>query len=141
MKKIIRKPYLFFLALIPLVVLAGIFNKDGAIDFNIYATYIVISIWHVSMFSAVFFFLIFVNYYSLFIMKKPVKRILTVLHIVLQVIALFPLLYVIFTSKIERNFVETIDMNVLLVLGFVVFLLASLIHFINFFISLLGKKQ
>ena len=141
MKKIIRKPHLFFLFLVPLVVISGILNKEGTIDLNIYATYIVINVWHMSIFSAVFFFLIFINYYALFMIKKPPKKILTVLHIILQLIALVSLFYVSFTSETKRDFSETIDMNALLVLGFVIFLLASFIHLINFFVSLLSKKQ
>jgi hypothetical protein len=49
--------------------------------------------------------------------------------------------YVFFTADVKRDYTETVDMNAILVLGFMVFIMASFIHLINFFVGLLGKKQ
>lgn len=141
MKKIIDRPHLLFLALVPIVFISGLLNRESTIDVNIYATYIVMDIWSLSVFSTVFLFLIFINYYALHAIKKPAKRILTVLHIVLQVIALIPLFYVFFTADTKRNFTQTIDMNAILILGFMIFIVASFVHLVNFFVSLISKKQ
>lgn len=141
MRKIIHKPHLFFLALVPIVFLSGLLNRESTIDVNIHATYIVMDIWALSVFSTVFFFLIFINYYALHAIKKPAKRILSIIHIVLQIIALIPLFYIFFTADTKRDYAQTVDMNIIFVLGFVVFIMASFVHLINFFASLLGKKQ
>jgi len=141
MIKIIRNPHWFFLALVPIVFLSGLLNRDATIPFNISATYIVVDIWSISVFSVVFFFLIFINYYALHAIKKPAKRILTIIHIFLQVIALIPLFYIFFTADMKRDYAQTVDMNIIFVLGFVVFIVASFVHLINFFVSLLSKKQ
>lgn len=141
MKKFFRNPHWFFLALVPLVLLSGLLNREASITVNISATYFLIDVWSMSIFSMVFFFLIFINYYALHAIKKPAKLILSIIHMVLQIIAIIPLFYVFFTADVKRDYTETVDMNVILVLGFMVFIMASFIHLINFFVSLLGKKQ
>ncbi len=141
MRKIIDKPQLFFLWLIPVVLIAGLLNKGDNALFNYHDIYFLMDVWYISIFSAVFFFLIFINYYVLISNKKPLKSTLTKLHIVLQVIALIPLLYFFFISDTETRTAEYLKIDLMIVLSFFVFMLATVIHFINFFISLLSKKQ
>jgi heme A synthase len=140
-KKIITKPQLFFLSLIPIVLIAGLLNKGDNALFIYEDIYIVMDVWYISILSAVFFFLICINYYVLTSNKKPLKSTLTILHIVLQFIVFIPLLYYFFVSGPDYNGVDGFDTNLMISLAFLVFLLATVIHFINFFISLLSKKQ
>lgn len=141
MRKIISKPHYFFVFLAVITLLCGVLNKDAVIPFAFYGTIIDIDITTVTVFSVLFFVLISVNYASLKIIKKPVKKGLTLAHIILQTIALIPYYYFIFQSDIPRTYEEVNAINSILLVAFVVFLIATIIHLINFLLSLLAKKD
>ena len=141
MKKIIRKPQVFFLPIALLSLIIGLLNKDDSILVSFYTSYAEVSVWSVSVFTAVFLILISVNYFSLTLTGKSPKKILTILHIVFQSIALIPLFYFSVTADLERTDVQIIQMNSILIIAFLVFLFASLLHIINFIASLISKKD
>ena len=141
MKKIINKPHIFFIFLAVITLLCGILNKDAVIKVAAYGALIDLKIWTVSIFSVLFFILISVNYGSLYIIKKPAKKGLTIAHIVLQIIALIPFFYFIFQSDVPRTYEEYSAVNIILILAFVIFILATVIHLINFVMSLIAKKD
>lgn len=141
MKKIIRKPQVFFLPIALLSLIIGLLNKDDSILVSFYTSYAEISVWSISVFTAVFLILISVNYFSLTLTGKSPKKVLTLLHIIFQTIALIPLFYFCVTADLEKTEVQIIKMNSILLLAFLVFLFASLLHIINFIASLISKKD
>lgn len=140
-QKVIHKPHLFFLWLVPIILLAGYLNRDNTILFNVHDIYLLIDVWHMSLLSSIFFGLVCINYYLLASNQKRLNTTLTKIHLSLQVIVLIPLLFYFFTPEADRSIEGSIDMNMILGLSFFIFLLATILHFINFFISLLRKKQ
>tara|TARA_R110002073_G_scaffold8207_1_gene45658 strand:+ start:98724 stop:99149 length:426 start_codon:yes stop_codon:yes gene_type:complete len=141
MKKIITKPQFFFVILAFILLISGFINKGSSIEIAMSGTFIELKVWSVCLFSTLFFILIAINYTSLTITKKPPKKILTIIHVTLQLLALVPLLYFIYNSNISRTYQEVSQMNVILVLAFMLFIIASAVHLINFIASLLAKKD
>ena len=141
MKKVITKPQFIFLLLAIISLIIGFIYKNGEFVISIESTYIIVESWSISMFTSIFLVLIAVNYTSLSFINKPHKRVLTIIHIVLQITALIPLWYMISISNIKKSYEDEIIINVVLVISFGVFLFATLIHLIIFFISLISKKD
>jgi hypothetical protein len=146
LKNLIRKPYLFFFGLIPIFILIGFIKRDVPIDINISYIYYLINIDFWCYVSAVFFGLIGINYFSLHWAKKYPNKWLTILHILLQIISVLPYLYAIF--KLDENgtlksntFLGLVDLENILILSFFLYLASIFIHLINFFSSLLLKRD
>lgn len=145
-KKVIAKPHLFFFGFIPVFILLAFLSGDNTIILNIQATSLVIENYYLYLFSAVFFAMIGINYFSLVWSEKPPKKWLTIIHLALQLIALFLL----FTSNnwnwIGNNYPnEVLMMNdnstIILSLSFLIFILSTFFHLINFFTSLFLKTE
>jgi len=142
MKKIITKPQAFFLPLALLTLIVGLLNRDNYLLISsFYGSYMDVSVWSVSVSASIFFILISVNYFSLTLTGKSPKKVLTILHILFQVIALIPLFYFSITADLERTDDQIVQMNSILLFAFFVFLFASLLHIINFILSLISKKD
>jgi len=141
MKKIIKKPQFFFIILALLILISGFTNKENSIEIAIYGTFLKLKILSVCLFSTLFFILIAINYTSLTITKKPPKKTLTILHIILQIAALAPLLYFIYNSDTPKTYQQVSQMNIILVMAFILFIIATVVHLINFMASLLAKKD
>ncbi|MFY0631278.1 MAG: hypothetical protein JXR05_12910 [Flavobacteriaceae bacterium] len=141
MRKIISKPHFFFIFLAAITLFCGILNKDATIQVALYGSLVDVKIWTVSLFSVLFFILISVNYASLYIIKKPAKKWLTILHIILQIIALIPFFYFVFQANVPRTYEEVSAINIILVMSFAIFILATIVHLINFVMSLIAKKD
>lgn len=146
MKKLIYKPHLFFFALIPIFIILGFLNRNIPIDINISFIYYLINVDFWCYVSAVFFGLVGVNYLSLNLIKKNPKKGLTITHILLQILCLIPYLFAVF--KLDENgtlknieFLNDIGFENYLIVGFILFILSIIIHLINFFISLLLKRD
>lgn len=141
MNKMIRKPQYFFFILAIAVLICGYVNDGKAILISVESYYINLDVWAAGLFSGIFFILIGLNYFSISITNKTPKKGLTIAHILLQIIAIVPFVYYFFTADVKRSHEEIVFMNAVIVLAFIVFLLASLIHIVNFLISLLLKKE
>jgi cytochrome bd-type quinol oxidase subunit 2 len=140
LKKLIAKPHLFFFGLIPIFVLGAILSGNSVIDLNIHTIYFLMSIKHLGLLSAFFFLLIGANYFLLYWAQKPPQKGLTVLHVVLQILALIPFIYSFWYMNsdgqfIENTFFSIIDLNIALLISFLLFLISILIHIINLLIS------
>jgi TRAP-type C4-dicarboxylate transport system permease small subunit len=144
-KRIIAKPHLFFFAIVPLFILLSFIAGDKVIDINIFVTYYALEYHLLFLFSAVFFAMIGINYFSLSWSEKPPKKWITVIHLALQIIALILL----FTNNnwnwiSEKSFngIETMNdnSNTIIMLSFLTFMLSVFFHLINFFTSLFTKK-
>jgi len=141
MKKLLYKPQFFFLFLAVFFLVIGLIFKDNSIDIAIYSNLVELSVWGVCLFSMLFFVLIAINYTSLSITLKTPKRTLTIAHIILQSVSLIPLLYFIFYSGETRTYEQVSRMNIILILSFFIFIIATTIHLINFMVSFLIKKE
>lgn len=140
MKKIISKPHLYFLGLIPIIFIFGYLNKDQPLNLEYFGGTFSISFWSVSLFSCVFFLLISFNYIALAWTNKPPKKILTTLHLITQTLSFGVFYYykIMFHSALGEPYNQV---NVYLVLSFLLFFLASIIHLINFFTTLISKSK
>lgn len=146
MKRIISKPHLFFFGLVPIFIILGFVKKDAIIDINVSYIYFELLISTLCYLSAIFFFLIGLNYFSVILSGKKLKTRLTITHILLQIIALIPFLYLIITINEKGNISSNSESIIekfafFLFIGFFFFLLSILIHLINFSVSLFLKNQ
>jgi len=141
MKQILERPQRVFLFLAAVVLISGLLNKGKSLDINIYDTYLVFDIWSVCIYSMLFFLMIALNYAALSFAKKKSVRVLTLLHIALQIFVLIPFLYAFYTADAEKGHEEEAQMTAIFVLSSFVFLLATFLHFINFIVSLIRKKE
>jgi len=146
LKKIISKPHLFFFGLIPVFLIIGFIKRDIPIDINISYIYYLINVDFWCYVSAVYFGLIGINYLSLNLIKKHPKKGLTITHLILQILCLIPYLYVVLKLDengylSNNNFLNTLEINNVFVIAFLLFIISIVIHLINFFSSLLLKKE
>lgn len=146
MKAIIRKPYQFFFALVPFFLVLSLFRKGAIIDLYIQNTPMAIDVPFLCYLSAAFFALIGINYYLLHWAKKPGRSSLTALHIIFLSPAILFFVYSMFsfTTKQEvgqQALPSFLNDNNLFSIAVILFILATLLHFINFFGSLLAKRE
>lgn len=146
MKAIIKKPHLFFFALVPIYIIIGFIKRDTPIDISISYIYYLINVDFWCYVSAVYFSLIGLNYFSLVWVKKRPNNWLTITHILLQIISVLPFFYAVFqldeNGNLQTNeFFGLIELKNVLVLSFLLFILSIFIHLINFFTSLLLKQD
>lgn len=140
MKKIIQKPHLFFLGIIPLIFVFGLINKDQSLNLEYFGGVFSISFWTVTLFSCVFFLLISFNYLTLLWTDKKPKKILSLLHIIFQALA-FACFYF---YKVKFHGVQNEQFNQIndfLIVSLLLFILATMIHLINFFSSIISKSK
>lgn len=145
MNAILKKPYLLFFWLIPFFLLLSFLVKGNVLSIRMYETYFTISCTYLCYLSMGFFGLIGLNYYLLHWAHKHPKRTLVIAHVFLQIICLLYFIYALFAIATEDTmlrdpFISDISENMILVISFMVFLIATIIHFINFLISLLSKR-
>lgn len=146
MHKIIRKPYLFFFGLSIITFIAAYIFSDHSLDVSFFDTYFVISYKYFCQFSAIFYLMIALNYFVLnWTEKQPIKW-LTITHIFLQLLSLLLLITKdnwnwIGDNSLENYNLQNENANLLVFLSFLVFILSILIHLVNFFASLLLKRN
>jgi hypothetical protein len=146
MKKIITKPHLFFFGFAFTFVLLGFYKKESIANIAIFGTYFVFfkDLW--CYISAIFFFLIGLNYFCLIWAKKVPKLWLTTAHLFLQIVSLIPFMHIIFILEPNNkltgtNFLYFMDLDQVLIISFIIFLISIFIHLINFFTSLFLKTK
>ena len=140
MKKIISKPHLFFLGIIPVIFIFGYLNKEQSIDLGYFGGSFSINFWSVSLYSCIFFLLISFNYAALSWTNKPPNNILTILHIITQTLS-FGVFYYYKTMLHDSVAEPNNQINILLISSFLLFVLASMLHLINFFVSVISKSK
>lgn len=140
MKRLLKTPQAFFILLAILIMVVGIVKDGAQLDLNYFLAFLLVDVWSVALVSALFFALISVNYASLSLTGKRPKKSLTITHIVLQVVALIPLVYYMFTAGPKTTGESVAYSNMVLLISFFVFLVSVVVHLINFFYSLLKKE-
>jgi len=144
LKKIIQKPHLFFFWLIPIFIILGFVKRNIPIDISISYIHYLINVDFWCYITAVYFGLMGINYLSLHWVKKHPNNWLTSAHIILQITCLIPYLISIFNLDETGNLIATDipyqeNLSSILLISFFIFLASIVIHFINFFSSLLLK--
>lgn len=141
MGKYLKTPQVFFISLAVFISIIGFYKKGTNLDLNYFLAFLLVDVWSVAMVSAVFFLLISMNYASLSLVKRKPKKIFSRAHIILQVIALIPLVYLMLkaTEKSQPEFVAA--SNIVLIASFIVFLLSVILHLIGFFMAILSKNK
>jgi hypothetical protein len=137
----ISKPHLLFFGIIPFNVILGLLLRNETVNFEYYGVAISLNCASIFSISSVFFSLIGINYFSLLLVKKQPKKGLTVLHIIFQIISLTLFIYYILSMINLEVRQENPLLFFIFFIGFVFFLISILIHLINFFVSLLLKKE
>ncbi|MDT7832117.1 hypothetical protein RQM59_06975 [Flavobacteriaceae bacterium S356] len=145
MNKIFKTPHLFFFGLVPIFILISFFRSDTSFDFNFQNTYFAIAIPYLCYLSAAFFGLVGINYYVLHWARKAHKKALTSIHITLQIASLLFFIYFMFSIPGNNNsgtaYPSPIDENSLFIVSFALFIIATIVHFVNFIMSLLAKRE
>ncbi len=146
MKKLIAKPHIFFFGLIPIsILLAYFFNSEG-INFRYYGASLTVELKYIYYVAAFFFGLIGINYFSIHWAKKTPKKGLTQIHIILQGFSFLLLItynkwsWIQSAKNLNKDFVID-NSNLILFISFILFILASIIHVFNFFLSLFSKSK
>ena len=140
MKRLLKTPQAFFILLAILIMAVGIYKDGAQLDLNYFLAFLLVDVWSVALVSALFFVLISVNYASLSLTEKKAKKSLTIVHIVLQIIALIPLVYFMLTADEKASGESVAYSNIVLLISFFIFLVSVIVHLINFFYSLLKKE-
>ncbi len=146
MKRVIHKPHLFFFGLIPVFLIFGFINRNIPIDVNIAFIYYLINVDFWCYVSAIYFGLIGINYLSLNLVKKYPKKGLTITHILLQILCILPYIYAVSKldesgSLVQKSAANSANLSMLLIIGFLLFIISIVIHLINFFSTLLLKRD
>jgi hypothetical protein len=145
LKLFTKKPHLFFFYGIPIFLILGFVKRNVPVDLSISYIYYLINVDFWCYVSAVYFGLIGLNYLALNWANKTPQKVLTVLHIILQIASLLPYLYAIFNldenGTLQKQTFLGIDLNSLFVVSFFLFLISIFIHLINFLASLFLKRD
>ena len=140
MKKFLKTPQSFFFLLSIFTLIVGFIKKGNFIDLNYFMTFLKIDVWSLSVVSSVFYLLIGINYFSLILSGKKPRKILTIIHIVLQIVSIIPFFYIMITTNSSLSPESVTFNNIILAVSFVVFILSLVIHLINFFASIFKQE-
>lgn len=140
MKKFLKTPQAFFIFLSIITLIIGFIKKGNFIDLNYFMTFLKIDVWSLSVVSSVFYLLIGINYFSLILSGKKPRKILTIIHIVLQIVSIIPFFYIMITTNSSLSPESVTLNNIILAVSFVVFILSLVIHLINFFASIFKQE-
>tara|TARA_R110001592_G_scaffold85244_2_gene251758 strand:+ start:5333 stop:5773 length:441 start_codon:yes stop_codon:yes gene_type:complete len=146
MKKLITIPYLLFFWLIPVSIILAFIFKNDEISINYYNANFIVELKYIYYISAFYFCLIGFNYYAIYWSNKTPKKGLTLIHITLQIISFALLIthknwsWLQSTNQTNENLVLD-NSNFILLISFSFFLLATLFHLFNFFLSLFSKSK
>lgn len=136
MKKLIQKPHLFFWSLIPILILVSIIFRNTTVSYS----YFNLDLKFLCYLTAIFFGLIGFNYFSLLWANKIPKKGLTIAHIILQVLAILFFGFYSYQSENKETAFHEDFLFLTLLCSLLLFITATFIHLINFFLSLLSKK-
>jgi hypothetical protein len=145
LNKIIRQPYLFFFGLSIITFVASYIYIDKSLDSSFYVTYFVISYKYICQFLALFFIMIALNYFALNWIEKHPNKWLTITHLFLQILSLLLLITKDSWNWIGNNSLANYNpnnnANFLIFLSFFIFIISIFVHLVNFFTSLLLKRN
>lgn len=144
MQKIVTKPQYFFFTLSILAIISACIVSENGFFVNIFSVYLVIPFKSASILASIFFLLICINYFAISWVNKKANSILTIIHIILQVLAIILIIYGGFeqtTNDYNQNYFQNSSIITFTFLGILVFILSIFIHLVNFFTSLFSKRD
>jgi len=144
LQKIITKPQYFFFTLSVVAILSAFIVSDNGFSVNIFSVYLTIPFKNTTILASVFFLMISLNYYAITWANKKANTTLTFIHIILQVIAAVLIIYGGFeqvANNPNQNPFQSSATITFTFIGILVFILSIFIHLVNFFTSLLSKKD
>ncbi len=147
MKKLIKKPHIFFITMIPFVLLLGLLKGNETLDINIHDTYFVFHGFHLTVLISFIFALIGLGYWLVFKTKRKFYDWITLLHILLSLLGVLSCLGMFFIPRYysiyNDQFVFSLlgDIEVILTLGVLIFFPIQLLYPINIFLALIRKKN
>ncbi|WP_273276156.1 hypothetical protein [Maribacter polysiphoniae] len=83
MKRIVEKPFIFFWALIPLVIIIGRFLHDTTFDINVHDTYYIITYGGLTNLVSILLGLIGLGYWIFYYLKRKLSYRLNAIHILI----------------------------------------------------------
>ena len=130
----------------PIFLIVGYIKLNDIIDVSIYNSFFAIKVHYWCYFSALFTFMIGINYFMLHWAKKKTIQILSLFHIIFQIEAIIPFFIALFminskTSFSPSNPFSFIDFYEVLTISFFIYLASIFIHLINFFSSLFLRRR
>ncbi|QCX39470.1 hypothetical protein FF125_13865 [Aureibaculum algae] len=146
MSKLIKKVPLLFWGLIPLILIYGFFNREEALDVNVYDSYFIFQLYFVLIPLCLYLYLVGLGYYLSYNSNKfKPLGFLTITHVILTVIGLLILFFVPQYTSFHSNDLNANVRNIMLyqnlrkfaVLG-VVF--AQIVFLINLTIGIFRKR-
>ena len=139
-EKVFKNTSGFFISLSIITLILGFIKKGSLIDLSYFMTFLKVDVWSLAVVSSIFVLLVGVNYASLSFIGKETKKILTITHIILQIISIIPFYYIILTTNLSLEPELNTIYNIVLLFSFVVFILSLVIHLINFFASIFKQE-
>ncbi len=146
MSKILKKPFILFWIIIPLIIILGHSKKDHTLDFNVHDTYYVVSQYHVSIIFSKFLGIIGLLYFILIRLKCNLSNTLNLIHwfctfvgitFLLDVFSFFNLNFFIE----ERYYTNTNIPNVTIFYYLLLMLLGQVIFVINMVRGFLRRRK
>ncbi len=147
MKKLINKPHIFFIIMIPFVLLLGLLKGDETLDINIHDTYFVFYGFHLTVLISFIFALISLGYWLVFKTKRKFYDWIILLHILLSLLGVLSCLGMFFIPRYytihDNQFVFILlgDLEIVLTLGILIFFPIQLLYPINIFLALIRRKN
>ncbi len=146
MKKLIKKPHLFFFLAVPITIVVGVLNRYEAtgktLDFNVHDSYFLIAHFHLIYLIAIIFAIIGIGYWIMHKTDRKLINWLNWIHIVLTfggTLLVWILSQFYRTGIMEYKFNNNLTSTITLIIALII--LGQLIFPINIIYGLIKKKK
>ncbi len=145
MNWLIDKPYLIFFAMIPLLVIGGLFLEDSTLAINVHDTYFVIANQDITVLFSIIFTGIGLGYWLTRKFKGQLRRWMTLAHILLTfggilfITIMGALLNTVYNPLKPDDVNETLYVNFVLWLSILGVLFGQILYPINLILALFKK--
>ena len=142
MNKLIEKPYLIFLSIIPIMLLVGFLKRDAALDVNVHDTYYIMAYSHLAFLISILCGIIGFGYWIMIKAKRRLSKWLNLIHIALTFGGIF-LIWILAQfyrkSILEYNFNENLTWTICAIAVMIAF--GQIIYSINIIIGIIKKRK
>lgn len=147
MKKLNQSPHLVFWILIPVLLLIGYIDSNETIAINIHDTYFVITMPNLGALLSIVCGIIGLGYWIIFILKKKLINLLTILHGIVTIIGFLTILLIpLLSPELNQNdpslnLEHYFDTQVITTLSVLVVISIQLLYPINIIAALVKKTN